>query len=62
MIHGSLIKMTSQMVFTLLIKKNHPNHTEHVKINLSKMIRDFFGPCPNLVFFIKIFSLKNQEF
>ncbi len=34
------------MVLILPIKKKHPNHTEHVKIDLSKMIGGLFAPPP----------------
>jgi hypothetical protein len=32
------------MVFILLVKKKHPSHIGHVKIDLSKMTQDLFGP------------------
>jgi hypothetical protein len=62
MVHYSLIKMTSQMVFTLLVKKDHPTHTEYVKINLSKITHGLFSPCPNLVFLPKLSILKTKNF
>jgi hypothetical protein len=32
-------------------KKDHPNHTRHVKINFSKMTKGIFGPYINLFFY-----------
>jgi hypothetical protein len=59
MVHYSLVKMTSQMVFALLVKNTTLVTLDMLKIDLSKMIGGLFGPCPNLVF---LTSLKNQEF
>ncbi len=63
MVQYSLVKMTSQMVLIFPVKKDHPNHTRHVKIDLSKMIGVFLPPSlpPLFGFFLLKFNLKNQE-
>ncbi len=53
--------LTYQMVCYYTNKKDHPSHDRHVKINLSKMTKQFF----DLVqkgFFTKFFSKKNHTF
>jgi hypothetical protein len=39
-------------------KKDHPNHTGHVKINLSKMIREVFWPISKFGLFYHNFWLE----
>jgi hypothetical protein len=40
-------------------KKDHPSHIGHVKINLFKMTRSLFDPCPNSS---SVFFLSNGVF
>lgn len=53
--------LTCQMVCYYTIKKDHPSHDRHVKINLSKMTKQSF----DLVqkgFFYQMFQLKKPYF
>jgi hypothetical protein len=63
MFHYSLVKITNQMIFILLVKKDHPSHTRHIQIDLSKMKRGLFYPCTNLIFLPKfpVWKPKNSS-
>jgi len=50
------------MVHTLPIRKNHPSHNEHVEIDSFKMMKWFFYPCSNWVYFLLDLLVKKTNF
>ncbi len=54
--------LTSQMVCYYTNKKDHSSHDRHVKIDLSKMIKQSFDLVQMGFFFTRFFSKKDHTF
>jgi hypothetical protein len=61
MVHGSLIKMTSQMVFTLLIRKTTPITLDMLKSTCLKWQGIFLAPIQIWFFLLEFIVWKNKN-